>query len=638
MSSIEDEKRAVQRCLQSVLIPGNKWEVISSQWYVKWKTYVDSEGEEGHDNLFPGPIDNLSLKGKYEDELRPGLVEGDDYILLTHLAADLLFRKYTGGPRFIREIVNVGSVYNVIYKVSLYRIRVEAYLCDKDSPHPVVNEAGKHIVRYFSKTARYNDVVDSLIQEFGISSSRNGVRIWKKENVSDSLGGDSAMIEASTPVPTESRSDDQNKGSAGSKEGSPAPSDRVEGGDSKRARLGRIMTTDATDWDGDWKYVRGSVDCSITEVQGDADTVHLIVEMASTRKPEWREWPRAFLLDKWKGELRTGDVLDACDKVQKKWYPSVVKEVSPQGDLSMHFMGWSPAFDEVIAARDVRDYIRPLYVCTMDRRTWDIGDKVEYRCSPPGAPKTVWLPSTICEVDSAHDRVKVRFSHGERLTALKKYMKNTPLQNLDDDAVKKEADAEGVTRDAENDDIRYIWCDILGEDVCPAQTHVKATVTPASVANSLASPSSGGGGGFAATLGNMISKPFQSVANRFDYSEKHIKGTTEVAGAVGLQNLGNTCFMNSILQCVSNTEPLTQLFLNDAFKSQINSDNPLGHGGKLAVAYGKLIKDMWSNAYSKIIPRDFKVTIGEFQPQFAGYDQQDSQEFLGFLLDGLHVR
>lgn len=122
------------------------------------------------------------------------------------------------------------------------------------------------------------------------------------------------------------------------------------------------------------------------------------------------------------------------------------------------------------------------------------------------------------------------------------------------------------------------------------------------------------------------------------HSEKHVKGTTEVAGAVGLQNLGNTCFMNSILQCVSNTEAITKLFLEDRYKAQINTDNPLGHGGRLASAYAKLIKDMWSNAYSKIIPREFKYTIGEFQPQFAGYDQQDSQEFLGFLLDGLHVR
>lgn len=626
MSSLEDERRAVQRGLQASLIPGNKWEVISTEWYVKWKTYADSEGEEGHDNLFPGPIDNHTLKGKYEDELRPRLIDGDDYILLPHLAADLLFRKYTGGPRFIRDIVNAGSAYHPIYRVSLYRVRVEAFLCDKENPHPVATEPGKYLVRYFHKTARYNDVVEALIQGFDISSFRNGVRCWKKEHAPEPETS-GAMDEANTPVPF---SDDQRKTAIGSTDGSPDTTARLEGGDAKRPRHGRIMTTEVTDWDGDWKHVRGNVDCSIQEVQGDADCVHLIVEMGPSRKPEWTEWPRAFLLDKWKGELRVGDVLDVCDRVQNKWYASTVKEVSPQGDLSVHFKGWAPNFDETIPAKDVRTSIRPLYVLTCDRRTWDVDDRVEFRCSPPGAPKSVWLPVTITEVDSANDRVKVRFSHAEKLNALKKYLKNV----VDDDAVKKETDHSGIIRDPVNDDYRYAWCDILGEDICPEQTHIKATTKPTSVAPS-ASPSSSS---FAASLTSYITKPFQSaVSSRFDYSEKHIKGTTEVAGAVGLQNLGNTCFMNSILQCTSNTEALTQLFLTDEFKQHLNSDNPLGHGGKLAVAYGKLIKDMWSNGYSKIIPRDFKVTIGEFQPQFAGYDQQDSQEFLGFLLDGLHV-
>ena len=59
-------------------------------------------------------------------------------------------------------------------------------------------------------------------------------------------------------------------------------------------------------------------------------------------------------------------------------------------------------------------------------------------------------------------------------------------------------------------------------------------------------------------------------------------------------------------------------------------------GGKIANVYGRLLKDMWSQRYSVVNPYEFKDTIGLFQPQFAGYQQQDSQEFMLYLLDGLH--
>ncbi len=54
---------------------------------------------------------------------------------------------------------------------------------------------------------------------------------------------------------------------------------------------------------------------------------------------------------------------------------------------------------------------------------------------------------------------------------------------------------------------------------------------------------------------------------------------------VGLKNLGNTCYMNSGLQCLSNTKEITDYFMKDDFKSHINHSNPLGTKGNLACAY-----------------------------------------------------
>ncbi|BGP15879.1 hypothetical protein JCM10213_003692 [Rhodosporidiobolus nylandii] len=126
---------------------------------------------------------------------------------------------------------------------------------------------------------------------------------------------------------------------------------------------------------------------------------------------------------------------------------------------------------------------------------------------------------------------------------------------------------------------------------------------------------------------------YSPAQSRFPSSMSFDEG---VIGLTGLKNLGNTCYMNSTIQCLSAAIPFAKYFTSGAYRKDINTVNPLGTKGALANAVAELIRALWAQQYNFLSPVTFREQICRVASQFRGSEQHDAQEFLGFLLDGLH--
>ncbi|XP_046593787.1 ubiquitin carboxyl-terminal hydrolase Usp2 isoform X5 [Neodiprion lecontei] len=110
----------------------------------------------------------------------------------------------------------------------------------------------------------------------------------------------------------------------------------------------------------------------------------------------------------------------------------------------------------------------------------------------------------------------------------------------------------------------------------------------------------------------------------------------ERCGLNGLRNIGNTCFMNSVIQCLSNTRPLLEYLVNEQYLADINTSTS-GMKGALIKAFSQVIQELWEVGGEHVVnTTSLKSQIQRFAPRFMGYSQQDAQEFLRYLLEGLH--
>ncbi|XP_028922103.1 inactive ubiquitin carboxyl-terminal hydrolase 50 isoform X1 [Ornithorhynchus anatinus] len=102
-------------------------------------------------------------------------------------------------------------------------------------------------------------------------------------------------------------------------------------------------------------------------------------------------------------------------------------------------------------------------------------------------------------------------------------------------------------------------------------------------------------------------------------------------GVTGLRNLGNTCYMNAVLQCLASIAPLVEYFLSGKYVTALHRDR-----GEVATALAYLLTDMWLGDADCVAPEVFRLAVGDRHPAFGKKSQQDAQEFLIFVLNALH--
>ncbi|KAK3875805.1 hypothetical protein Pcinc_019339 [Petrolisthes cinctipes] len=113
-----------------------------------------------------------------------------------------------------------------------------------------------------------------------------------------------------------------------------------------------------------------------------------------------------------------------------------------------------------------------------------------------------------------------------------------------------------------------------------------------------------------------------------------VPNTHTLADSQGLPNLGNSCYINAVMQCLFSITQLRLYFKEDRHKKELNMESE--QGGEVATAFGNVFRvlETGKKPYGNL--KDFQTVLCTHDDLFQPNLQQDAHELLACLLLWLH--
>ncbi|XP_063304237.1 ubiquitin carboxyl-terminal hydrolase 16 [Pelobates fuscus] len=148
------------------------------------------------------------------------------------------------------------------------------------------------------------------------------------------------------------------------------------------------------------------------------------------------------------------------------------------------------------------------------------------------------------------------------------------------------------------------------------------------------------------TIKSRTSENMEEDPNKISKGDKavNILSNNQEPTVKGLSNLGNTCFFNAVMQNLSQTPTLRELLIEvklpqsvsvELLDSSLQELNLNQSPGPLTLAMSQFLTEMQETKKGVVTPKEVFTQVCKKAIRFKGYQQQDSQELLRYLLDGM---